>query len=512
MLANRPKLLLFSLLLQLTANAQTSNAFARSSPEAEGVSATAIARFLDSVRNSRHEFHSFMLLRHGKLIAEGWWKPYRADLRHTLYSLSKSFTATAVGFAKAEGKLSLADKVISFFPQELPDSISPYLQQLTIRDLLTMSVGQEPDPTGVVVQDSNWVRRFLALPIRHQPGSTFLYNSMATYMLSVIVQKTTGQAVIDYLQPRLFAPLGIAKPDWETDPKGINTGGWGLRLKTGDIARFAQLFLQKGIWNGRQVLPPGWVEEASTAKIIQHPGYPQAKRDSSDWEQGYGYQMWRCRHNAFRGDGAFGQYAIVMPEQDAVIAITSETSDMQGELNLIWKILLPAMNNRKLPVDAAADAALQQKLASLSLPVKKGNAGREGKEGIRTYRMEPNALNLQTLRLAFSNNRCQLTIKTDTATYAIDFGQGEWMEGQTTLHGPYLVSAAKHSLTGLPPFRVAGSYAWQDSSTLQFTLRFIESPHTETLVFHFDGNRLSVEQRQSFSAPVLTWKGRLQEN
>src|SRR5436305_1392324 len=201
------------------------------------------------------------------------------------------------------------------------------LQQLTIKDLLTMSVGQDPDPTGFVVPDTNWIRRFLALPIKNEPGTTFLYNSMATYMLSAIVQKVTGQRIFDYLQPRLFQPLGITGIDWETDPKGINTGGWGLRLKTEDIAKFGQLFLQKGKWNGKQLLPVGWVEEASTVKIIQHPSYSQAKRDSSDWEQGYCYQMWCCRNNAYRGDGAFGQYAIVMPDKDAVIAITSETGD-----------------------------------------------------------------------------------------------------------------------------------------------------------------------------------------
>ena len=134
-----------------------------------------------------------MLLRHGKVIAEGWWNPYRPDLKHTLYSLSKSFTATAVGFANAEHKLTLTDKVISFFPHQVPDTVTPYLSQLTIKDLLTMSVGQEPDPTGIITTDTNWVRRFLALPIVHQPGSTFLYNSMATYMLSAIVQKVTGR-------------------------------------------------------------------------------------------------------------------------------------------------------------------------------------------------------------------------------------------------------------------------------------------------------------------------------
>ncbi|MEJ7677939.1 MAG: serine hydrolase [Segetibacter sp.] len=270
-----------------------------------------------------------------------------------------------------------------------------------MKDLLTMSVGQEPDPTGVVAQDTNWVKRFLRVPIKYQPGSQFLYNSTATYMLSAIVSKVTGQKVIDYLQPRLFEPLGIAKPDWEESPQHINTGGWGLRLKTEDIAKFAELFLQKGKWNGKQILPQGWAEEASTAHIIQHPEYSKAKRDSSDWEQGYCYQMWRCRNNAYRGDGAFGQYAIIIPEQDAVIAITSETTDMQGELNLIWKILLPAMQKGKLPANTSADEMLKKKLAALALPVKK-DAIAPSLTKPKTFVMEPNAQKYPVTLVQFS--------------------------------------------------------------------------------------------------------------
>jgi CubicO group peptidase (beta-lactamase class C family) len=192
-----------------------------------------------------------------------------------------------------------------------------------------MSVGQEPDPTGKVVTESNWLRSFFSTPILYKPGTRFLYNSAATYMLSAIVTKVTGQKVYDYLTPRLFEPLGIDNADWETDPLGYNTGGWGLRLKTEDIAKFGQLFLQEGKWKRKRILSKKWVKEATTAKIIQHPDLPKEKRDSSDWEQGYCYQMWRARHNAYRGDGAFGQFCLILPDQDAVIAITSETPDMQ---------------------------------------------------------------------------------------------------------------------------------------------------------------------------------------
>src|SRR6185436_8431228 len=314
-----------------------------STPEAEGVSSKGIMEFIDAISTTKHEMHSIMILRHGKVIAEGWWNPYRPDLKHTLYSLSKSFTSTAVGFAIAEKKITVNDKVISFFPGKLPVSITPFLSDLKIKDLLSMSVGQDPDPTGPVVVSNDWIRSFFATPVLNKPGAVFLYNSAATYMLSAIVQKVTGEKIIDYLTPRLFKPLGIVGMDWETDPSGINTGGWGFRIKTEDIARFAQLYLQKGKWNDQQIIPEEWVQEATTTKIDNAPYDTQAKKDSSDWKQGYCYQFWRSRHNSFRGDGAFGQYALVLPEEDVVIAITSETMDMQGELNLVWKYLLPAM-------------------------------------------------------------------------------------------------------------------------------------------------------------------------
>ena len=334
------KKILILLFLSIPLLAQKNLSLVRSTPEAEGVSSEAISNFIDAVAKSKHELHSFMIIRHGKVVSEGWWNPYRSDLKHTLYSCSKSFTATAVGFAVNEGKLTVNDKVISFFPEDLPAQISPNLAELRIKDLLSMSVGHEKEPSTIIATSDNWVKEFLNTPIKYQPGTKFLYNSPATYMLSAIVQKVTGEKIIDYLKPRLFDPLGISGIDWEVDPKGINTGGWGLRLKTEDMAKFGQLFLQKGKWNGKQILPASWVEEASTMKIMQDPNATQSKKDSSDWLQGYCYQMWRCRNNGYRADGANGQFIIILPEKDAVIAITAEAPDMQGEINLIWKYLL----------------------------------------------------------------------------------------------------------------------------------------------------------------------------
>jgi CubicO group peptidase (beta-lactamase class C family) len=468
----------------------------RSTPEVEGVSSEGIMAFLDSVGNSRHEFHSIIIMRHGKVVAEGWWAPYAADIPQTVYSTSKSFTSTAVGFAIADSLLRLDDKVISFFPNDLPDTISPFLAELTIRDLLTMSVGMDPDPTPfyTVNTDSNWVKSFLALPIVNKPGTKFLYNSMGTYMLSAIVQKVTGKKVLDYLTPRLFEPLKISGLFWEEDPKGINTGGWGLRIKTEDMAKFGQLLLQKGNWYGKQIIPVAWVEEATTAKIDQAPDVPAGKKKTDEWKQGYCYQFWRCTHNAFRADGAYGQYIIVIPDKDAVIAIQSESQDMGGEMRLIWNTLYPALRDEKLPEDTVLSAKLRKRLASLSLPLppKGPTSPVISRVSGKTYALKANTLGFKEMGFTFGNDTCLVTLVSDHAEYQFALGSGQWIAGESMMPGPNLLPANKEKTE-----KVLGCYCWKDEKTLELIVRYIESPHSITLVCHFDKNRISIDTRIS---------------
>jgi CubicO group peptidase (beta-lactamase class C family) len=343
----------------------------RSTPEAQGISSAAIRDFVEAADQQIHTLHSFMLVRHGQVIAECWWKPEAAEKRHVLWSLSKSFTSTAVGLAAAEGKLSLDDPVLKFFPAETPADASENLKAMRVRDLLSMSGGHDTEPKFDLAAGPS-VKGFLAQPVTHAPGTWFRYNTPGSYMLSAIVTKATGQRVLDFLTPRLFEPLGIENPEWGATAEGFNFGGYGLFVRTEDIAKFGQLYLQKGKWNGQQLLPEKWVE-AATSKQVENDQAPHAK--NPDWAQGYGFQFWRCRHNAFRGDGRDGQICLVMPEHDAVIAITAQTGQMQTELDLVWEKLLPAFKSAALPADAPAHEKLKQILAGLAAhPVKKPDA------------------------------------------------------------------------------------------------------------------------------------------
>lgn len=474
-------------LISCTEIQQAGKSLPRSVPEAEGVSSKAIITFLDSTAKSRHEFHSFMFIRHGKVIAEGWWNPYGPYLKHTLNSASKSFTSTAVGFAISEKKLSLDDKVVSFFPEYIPDTISVFLSKLRIRDLLSMSTGQKREPQ--LSGEDIWVKSFLAMPFFSEPGSTYRYNSVATYMLSAIVKKVTGQKVIDYLTPRFFEPLAIEGMDWETDAYGINTGGWGLRLKTEDLAKFGQFYLQKGKWNGRQLLPKKWVEEATSLKIYQNPDMTQSKRDSSnDGVQGYCYQFWRARHNSYQANGANGQFVLVMPDKDAVVIFTANSPDMWGELDMVWKYLYPGIQDKALSLDEKSSNELKQRLASLALPIpaKDSNDAVTSKVSGRTFTFTQNDKHIQSISLQFKDDLCLLNLKTDTASFDFSFASGRWQPGETAKHGPSIFEQAKNNQNGLPPFKIAQAYTWLDDKTLELSLRYIENVSSEKMVIKFD--------------------------
>lgn len=457
-------------------------ALPRSSPEAQGVSSTALLALVNTLDREIEGLHSVMVVRRGHVIAEGWWAPYAAGHNHVLYSLSKSFTSTAVGLAAAEGRLSIDDEVLKFFPAEAPAEPSAHLKAMRVRDLLTMATGHQDEPP--MSPDAMSARSFLAHPVPHLPGTHFKYNTPATFMQSAIVQQVTGQTVLDYLRPRLFEPLGITHPVWDTNFQGVSLGGYGLRVRTEDIAKLGQLYLQKGRWNGQQLLPSQWIEAASSRQVSN------GSNPSSDWNQGYGFQFWRCRHNAFRGDGAFGQYCVVMPDQEAVIAITSGVRDMQAVLNVLWDKFLPACDAERLSPDAAAQTRLNEKLARLELPPAQGaeTSPAAARALNRRFVFPPNDQKLTSVTVASTDGSSSLRIalELDGSELVLPAGFRRWQTGRSGFPaGP---------LAQFPDEPVAGTFGWVSDHTLEIKVCAYETPFNFRLRLAFEGDRITLDR------------------
>lgn len=430
----------------------------RGAPHEHGVSAQHIADFLDSVEQGGPELHSLMVLRDGVVVAEGWWDPYRADLQHEMFSVTKVVAATAFGFARAEGLLDLDDPVLDHLGDLAPERPDPRLARLRLRHLLTMTTGHPEGVHAELFSLDDWERSAMAFPFEHEPGTEFAYTSAATYLLGVAVQRATGRSMSEYLGPRLFEPLGIADVRWDRSPSGHENGGFGLMARTEDLARLGQLYLDDGRWAGRQVLPEGWAAEALAHQV-------PSRNDQVDWRQGYGFGFWRCRHGAVRADGAFGQYSIMFPEQRAVVAITSGTQDLQGVLDRVWEHLLPAFAD-DAPGGPDDDARLAERLAGLRLPTPVGAAGPTVPLAGRTLRLPPNPQRLEQVTVMATRPDgavSELALHGPDGARRLAVGSGEWATG--TLPWAGRTDA---------PVAVAG--AWTSPDMHELHVRWTQTP------------------------------------
>ncbi len=464
--------------------ATTRGQLPQSTPESQGVSAAAVLDFIDAADNQVDTMNSFILVRHGHVVTEAFWAPYDAKTPHVLYSLTKSFTSTAVGLAQSEGKLSIDDKLISIFPDDAPTNPSANLQAMRLRDLLRMSSGQHAEDVSKVEPwpDDHWRRDFLALPVAHKPGTHFFYNSPGSYMLSAAVQKATGQKTHDYLTPRIFEPLGIKDPLWKESPEGVSIGSYGLNLRTGEIARFGQLLLQKGQWNGKQLIPTTWLEQATSVQTSN------GSDPTSDWEQGYGFQFWRCRYGFFRGDGAFGQFCIVMPQYDAVVAITSGSRDMQAVMNLVWTRIVPALKNESLATDEKADEALRERVSKLSIHLMPPTdaAPAPGNVG-QVFELTPNVLQVDKISVVSSDEHgAELLLSSKGASEKISLGRHEWKLGQVQ---PGLLDVR---YLGIPDTLIAGQGEWTSPDTFMAKIVFYQTPIYMQLQLKFTAGKVVV--------------------
>jgi CubicO group peptidase (beta-lactamase class C family) len=419
------------------------------------------------------------------VVAEGGWEPYRREDPHVLFSLSKSFASTGIGLAIAEGRVSLDDTVVSSFPEDTPAEPSDNLKAMRVRDLLSMSTGHHADAIREFPYGSSGLTQdFLALPVAHKPGTHFVYNTPASYMLSAIVQKVSGATLLEYLGPRLFEPLGIENPTWEASADGVSMGGYGLKVRTEDIARFGQLYLQKGQWHGQQLLSAEWVE-AATARQVSNGSKP-----TSDWEQGYGYQFWRCRNDVYRGDGAFGQYCIVMPEHDAVIAITSGLGDLQAVLNLVWEHLLGGMQSGALPADEQGHERLEKKLVTLELSPQAGSPTSPLANHIsgKVYQLAEHDGPIEAVGLDVAEETT-LLLQVGGQERRLTCGSGRWHRGG---HLPY-----RDRLTDNAEEPVAVSGAWTSDTTYTVKACLYETPFCATFGLEFAGDILLFDQEMN---------------
>ena len=403
-------------------------------PESQGVPSEAILKFIDGCEKTFDAgdlgaMHGFVIVRHGKVIAEGSWKPFDTlNETHMLYSHSKSFTSSAIGLLADRGKIDLDERIVDIFSNEVPAKVSENLAQLRVRDLLTMNVGKKDH---LLRDGGDWVKEFLSKDFFRKPGTGFKYDSDATYMLAAIVEKKSGMKMMDYLQKNMFDQIGITKAWTTCSPQGIPCGGWGMNMTTRELARFGQLYLNRGDWDGKRVLSSDWVSLATTRQTWsgwQNVGV-KALGEGTDWEQGYGFQFWRCRHGAYRADGAGGQYTVVIPEKDMVVSAHAGLGDFPKELDLIWDNLLPVLKDAPLAENPSAQKKLADRLAKLAIkPVEFARARkwttpfefslRENARGFQSVRFDPK-----------DGGGCICTLVTRAGEQKFPAGTGEWQEG-----------------------------------------------------------------------------------
>lgn len=440
--------------------------------------------FLDAVEaDPTVEVHGLMVLRHGHVVAEGWWAPHTAGRTRLLYSISKSFTSTALAFAVDEGLVDLDDPVLQHFLEYADEVTDPHSRSMTLRHLASMASGHSHEmwPEAVAGDRDDPVHGFLLSPAESAPGSVFAYSQPCTYTVAAAIQRRAGQRLSEYLRPRLFDPLGIGEVGWLCFPPGREQGFSGLFARTEDVAKLGQLYLQRGRWGDTQLIPAAYVAEATSARVTT------SNEENVDWSQGYGYGFWMSRHG-YRGDGAFGQFCVVLPEQDAVVAITGGTEEMQAVLDHVWEHLLPGLGSTAINEDAHGD--LMTRLANLRLPpcdagsVPASSADWNGVTfSIAAASTASAATTLSSVAVAGDGGILDITLneRNNALTFAV--GVGDW-----------LVSEPSDADGDVVP--VAASGGWIDVDTLRVEAIFLETPH-----------RIDIECSLSAGSARATWRG-----
>ncbi len=492
---------------RMLADGVTGEPLPRSAPEEQGIhSADLLALYQSVDADLEARVQGMLVMRHGHVIAEGYWAPYERELPHQLYSLSKSVTATAIGMLVDEGKLSLDERIIDIFADKISNPHSHIQKEITLWHLLTMSSGVRFDEAGTAL-GADWEQEFLDSGVRFPAGSQFYYNSLNTYMLAAIVRRKTGQGLVEYLRPRLFAPLGIAAVNWETCPMGIEKGGWGLSLTLEDVAKIGQLYLQKGRWvvdgEEKQLLSEEWVEDATRVQIDTPNG---------ECRDGYGYQVWIAPSpGGFLFNGAFGQYMLALPHADVVVAVFSGTSRLFAQGSMMTYVNRTFLNAADTPLhrQPAANRSLTDALAGLSFQSRQNLAS----EGALTmpfhwmrsqldgssYKMDRNIggvfpVVIQSVHNNFTTGLSQVEFAAqEDGSLAVTFSEGETVntllvQGDAFTRGSVIMREETHTVSVSCRCGITAA----GEALLQLYVYFLETPCTRILTFRFKDGGVSL--------------------
>lgn len=462
-------------------------------PEAVGVSSKEVQAFIDECIEKNRELHSITVIRHDKIACQVYREPFKPEHRHMMYSVSKSFTSTAIGFAVEEGYLTVETRFVDIFPEARTDKHDEYLEEMTIEDLLTMRSGKNVSIFLDRTKD-RWFKDIMDSPWISEPGTEFLYISENIYLLSCCIHKLTGMSLIDYLRPRLFEPLGMSEPFWEKCPRGVEAGGWGLMITGEDLAKFTYCYQQMGKFGGKQVIPESWVRVAT-----EYHADNSAANDTSDSVVGYGYCFWRNGgyENSYRADGMFCQFGIVFEDLDACISLTGGEIDEQAMRDIIWnhfpKAFIEADEEAETtPIVAPAFPKLKPKPRNLAL-----ESRIEGKKIKFRKPVVINAIgypvSVVPLPAMFISADKAGNISDVTFTFRENDMQMSWAEGdeinsiEIGLDGEYRWD---NIVLGTMPFTTCSTGCWNSENELEIHIRCVEAVAERIINFKFNGDNV----------------------
>ena len=471
------------------------------SPEEVGIPSAVMEAFLDALEDGKTEMHGLMVMHHGKVCAQGWWQPYGPGKRHTCHSLTKTYMGTAVGIAIREGLLTLDTLLVDIFPEYREGST---LADVKVRDLLCMGSGVESMPEAT----KDWVRDFFRQPQLHAPGTAFFYNSAGSTLIAHLIEKVSGEPVYDYLRPRLFDKIGINSDiSYPTDIEP-ELDMWGHRMQatTQDNLLLMKLYMDDGVAGGERILDHEYVKLATS---LQNDSSTEARGNplATDNFVGYGFQMWMCKYpGAYRADGAGGQFSVVIPDKDMIVAITEAGTGAEGPqhtLDCIWDVLLPGVKDEALAPDPVSHARLTRRLRSLSIaaPVYAPDSPLAEQISGRSFELDSGCFSL-----FYSEAFSRIAAGDEEGTLSFHFGIMEgsvrWTTGGTETKVEFAMDGTRRRNHIQMPFCNSHEcYAagwWSSPDCFELEMHWTEAVQVKHVVFHFAGDRVEISGKSDY--------------